>query len=251
MSVRLGLFATVFAMLGYTACGYPDFRFVDNTSDGGGGNTTTTAPTTSTNASGGTGGNPGCNLGQVGVCGDGMKCTVINPDTGEIGCHGAGPRGAYSRCEDDLECVDGTFCDLQLRTCKPFCQSGNDCEMGAQCYPAAKAGGGDVPGLKLCTAHCHPTNGGPCDSTNGPVTCYYDVTRAEFDCAATINLQELASCDLATDCATGLGCVGSAGNGVCRMWCTPINSACPFFPEICNALNPAVMYAGQEYGVCG
>ncbi len=242
-------------------CAYPDFQFtnkgksttptpsstVTNVQTGGSGGTIVTG---GTGGMGGFGGAP-CALGLIGVCGDGKKCTVVDENTGLAGCAEAGTRLAWSKCNFDAECVDGTWCDHLLSVCKPLCQNGNECGTG-ECLPAVDSSLRIyIPNLLACTSYCHPITAEPCDKTNF-VTCVY---RAEtFDCGASKNYAEHTSCQYLLDCGPGLTCVGSgsggAGNATCRKWCTPPGFSIACTSLLCNSTTPQVFHAGAQYGVC-
>jgi hypothetical protein len=290
-SIRPTAFAlAALAALAFAACGYPSFTFngtggatttitgaggtTSSTSatggGGAGGGTTTTTTTTTTTGTGGMGGScdvlhpgggtceylPGAECG----CEQAQKCGVINETTGEAKCVliGANPLPVWSKCNSDGDCAAGTFCDHGTSVCKKICNNVGECPSGAQCIPAIKknTASTEIPGLKVCTAHCDPMNGSPCGSN---LTCYYDVAEAEFDCSATKKLGPGASCQFAGDCDKGLVCVGTQGGGsTCERWCHPTNDFVPspfcvqFFEgkDYCVGVNVEVQYNGDSYGTC-
>jgi hypothetical protein len=211
------------------------------------------APTGGGPGSTGSAGSSACSIFSPNDCGAGKKCSIADESTGLTACVKAGNRTAWTKCGGDGDCAAALFCDHLTGVCKPVCMAAGDCPEPsgkAQCVDALTDGLKKIPGLKICTAHCHPETAAPCDDAFGPVTCYYDIPYVEFDCAQTPNLGNGASCKgipLAA-CADGLGCV----NDTCRKWCsppTPLSSDCPW-AGTCGALNPKVQYEGAEYGVC-
>jgi hypothetical protein len=246
---------------GYAACAYPelDYRDEDDTATsmsvaGSGG---------AAAASGGMGGAPACDLYNPGSCGRGQKCAVVDVALGApagLGCVEAGPRAAWTRCLANEECAEGLWCEDYTAVCKPICANGNQCGTGAQCVEARR---GDVPepvpipGLRVCTSHCDPSNGMPCDDAQGLTTCYYDTDLVEFDCASSQGLSSGAVCDHPIHaCDRGLICVfdEAFGDSFCYEWCTPpdqtqatctgnLDSCYPFF-------SPTIEREGTPYGAC-
>ncbi len=292
-SIRPTAFALpALAALAFVACGYPTFTFSGTGGSGGtggtvtGGTTSTTsttasaggggaggsATTTSTTATTGTGGTGGtCDIFHPGGgtceylpgaecgCGPNQKCGVTDEATGESKCVliGASPLPIWSKCNSDGDCAAGTFCDHLTSVCRKICNNVGECPPSAQCMPAIKKGTNNVeiPGLKLCTAHCDPMTGAPC---GGDLTCYYDVSAAEFDCTTTTKYVAGAACMYADDCDKGLVCVGPAGMAKCRRWCHPTDDIIPsgfcfsFFEgrDYCLGVAVEVQYNGEPYGVC-
>lgn len=259
------------ALLLYAACGFPDFQY--QSSDGGSSSTSTSGggggqPPTGGGGQGGTGtggtssgqagqgGSGGCALGDIGACGQGSKCTIVDTATGQIGCGMAGPKQPWQKCNGDADCVDGSWCDLELLACKPFCSNAGDCVFNngnftGECVPAKRGNGSPIGGsAKHCLSGCDPRSGAPCDTT-GSVTCIY-VGSGNFDCAVSQNTVEGFACNSDPACAPGLVCVGPPNDAYCRRWCSPpelFSSDCSL--ASCNSLNPQIFYEGAEYGVCG
>jgi hypothetical protein len=208
----------------------------------------TTAGGVVTPSGGGDGGAP-CSLLTPGTCGLGLKCSVIDPVTGAVGCVQAGGRPAFAKCSADPECAALTWCDHETRVCKPLCASANDCpNPKSSCIEARWRDEKLIPGLHTCTAHCDPEKTSPCDDAYGPVTCYLNVAEYDFDCAASSNLPNGAMCSAAWDCADGHACADEK----CRPWCSPPEFLSPdCSPTSCLPLSPKVTYEGNEYGLCG
>jgi len=245
----------------FAACGFPDFQY-ETEGEGGSSSTTGTGGGTGGTITGGTGGTStgqageggtgGCSLYEPGGCEPGQKCTVTDPATGTIGCGLAGLKNLWERCNDDTDCVAGTWCDLVLNVCKPWCQGMTDCSFDGgtyqgECVVARQANETIIPGNpKHCESNCEPISGAPC-VTSDSVTCLF-VGEGAFDCARSQNHTVGSACDDSQDCAAGLVCVGSSPE--CRQWCTPpAFFGCGLLD--CTPLNPQIFYAGNEYGACG
>lgn len=246
--ISIGALATLSA---YSACAFPEFQFDDEDGDGGAAGMSSMSSSSATSASGG--GMIGCTLGEIGACGEGSKCTVVNVDSGDVGCGLAGPRMAWQTCNADSDCVDPTWCDRLYSVCKPFCDSAAACtddNFNGQCVALRKDAMTEIPGgARHCTADCHPKSSMPCDSSDF-VTCIY--TGQGFDCARSQNLQQTAACRVSADCKAGLVCVTVSGQSNCEEWCTPSDDFSGDCGGVgyCYPLNPAVTYHGIEYGSC-
>ena len=194
-------------------------------------------------------------LGAVGSCGDGQKCTVIDLDSGAIGCGPAGSKATWDKCNSDPDCTDGTWCDLRWEVCKPFCVGVDDCvfnSVQAECVGAVKMDGTPIPGAaRHCTSGCEPISAAPCLVDEG-VTCIH--TGADgFDCAKSGMFIKHADCTADPQCAPTLACSEEPIFGrICRPWCTPpgTEGGCQDSPNECLATNPAVEWNGMPYGVC-
>lgn len=242
------------------ACSYPEFEFVDDEGSGA-------APATSTSTTGGGGGGgagaaststgggePACNLLDPNdpTCEAGTKCGVVDVDAGTIGCVEAGTRPPWARCDADAECGAGLYCDPVTSVCRPYCQSANNCpSSNAKCVDARKAGGALIPGIKVCTAHCHPQSAVPCSDSAGPTTCFFNTQLVETDCGATKNFSFEAPCETVLDCRRGALCVADDGETRCREVCSsPGNQAECFLNELCFDTNPKLDYEETTYGIC-
>jgi hypothetical protein len=242
-------FAALAALAG-TQCGYPEFMFGSTTSTGGGaGGTGGIDPSTSTSSgAGGDGGPKPCRLlHDVEDCGAKMRCTIVDDNTGQTGCVNLAqvPLPAYSRCDDDKGCPQGTWCDQRTFACMPFCATANDCLPGF-CVAARNASDLTIPGASVCTAHCDPVAATPCGVN---ATCTYDANVADFDCFLSHNKVDGAACSALNDCAKGLVCAGN----LCSKWCHPAGNLndptctsgiCDMFSDILPKYN------GDVYGYC-
>jgi hypothetical protein len=234
------------ALLAYSACAFPDFQYEDSGEGGSGG--TSAGPTTTTSG----GGASACTVGELGACGEGQKCTIVNMDTGEIGCGLAGGRIAWDVCSTDGDCEDGTWCDLVLHACKPFCINADACvftDEPGECIPALKTDMTPIPGTaKHCTAGCEPITANPC-VVNNDVTCV--PTDNGFDCARDGNIPAWSDCRTYEQCNASLVCGDDGLSMVCRPWCTPPgpNNECPTTGE-CVQTTPQLFWNGMEYGFC-
>ncbi len=210
------------------------------------------ATTTTTTGSGGVGGVGTCTLGDIGACGGGQKCTVVEIASGKIGCGTAGPKMIWQKCTSDGDCADGLWCDQLLQTCKPFCTSAGQCmfDVQGECVAALKPDKQAIPGnVRHCISNCHPMNGLPCD-VNGNVTCVY-IGSDGFDCARSEGKLAGSACTGSMNCAPGLVCAGTGNDKKCRKWCTPptvLNFDC--IPNECLPLNPKIVYQTYDMGAC-
>jgi hypothetical protein len=199
----------------------------------------------STTSDGGGGGAP-CVLGEIGACGAGSKCSVIDTGSGAVGCVTAGSRPAWTGCFSDADCIEGTWCDGFTQVCHPVCNGSDDCSgLEAECVPA-KVGDDVIPGLMMCTADCHPVDGQPCSDQHGATSCYYSIEDSYWDCIRTQGFQTGTACSTYTECARGLVCVDVEG---CLPWCMNLNSICGGI-YWCSAVNPVVTYHGSNMGIC-
>jgi hypothetical protein len=223
--------------------------------------------TTSTGAGGATtgpgGGGAGgdedaCVLGELGSCGSGSKCSVVDPVSGEVACVTAGAIGPWATCNVDTDCVELTYCDSLTGVCKPLCDSEDDCPGDGRCVQAHVSLGEPITGLSLCTAGCQPLTGDPCAVASGDVACIAhnpgdDVTS--LDCAASGGAPEDAVCSAQTaassrsDCDNGLMCVLAGNQQLCKRWCSSPGSQAECDPgETCS--DAGVSHMGTPYGVC-
>jgi hypothetical protein len=199
-------------------------------------------------STGGAGGGPGtCGVIGGDGCADGYKCSVVEKETGALGCVPAGPRAKWQRCDNDSDCGERLWCDVFTRVCHPLCSGVDECFGGeSACVGASTGGSSDIPGLRICTSGCHPILTDPCNDGGGEVSCYHDAGADTWDCIESLGGAWGADCTSDRDCADGLFCLG--GN-TCAQWCTPVGETASCIFQ-CNAVNPAVTYGGDGYGVC-
>ena len=221
---RFGWMIGMAVLVAATArCGYPDFQF--------------SIPPTM------------CDLLQATSCGDGQRCTIIDPTTGKTGCvaQAATPLHPYDACNSDKECPAGSWCDGRTQACMLFCKSATDCG-GNDCvasYYTANGKAITVPGgASVCVANCDPVSAVPCGQH---ATCGYDPQVGVMDCFASSDLTAGQKCMYINDCGPSLVCVGT-----CERWCNPPGQAsqtCAGGP--CAMIsNLAPMYDGKLYGAC-
>jgi hypothetical protein len=226
---------------------------------GGGAGNGADGPAISTATAGGaSSGGSGCVPGEPG-CGDGDKCGVVDPATGETACVPAGDHPPWSRCQLDADCVDGSWCDPVMGVCRPYCGPTPACAGGGDCVHPLDAKRDPLPGVELCTANCHPQSGSPCDDAHGITTCIMlgHSLLGKWDCVASAGTAEGMPCASSVECARGLGCFTDLGVGKsCASWCTPV-SPDPFEPfsckqgkGLCSATSPKAVHDGKEYGGC-
>ena len=200
--------------------------------------------------SGGSGGQAPCDLGVIGACGMGKKCSA-DGNTGAIACYPAGSLPAWNVCGSDAECADGTWCDLVLTVCKPFCHSTADCPSmppGA-CLPATDASNKAInPQMMVCVANCEPRTISPCQPTTNCVL----RQGIGFDCVKSGEKPVGQLCQTSSECVAGAVCVTKGVMMLCSRWCGDPGMMSPDCPNqgFCNAFNPPVLYENKEYGFC-
>jgi hypothetical protein len=268
-TVALGL-----AALAFGACSYPDFQYGTSTSTGATSGSSTAGASSGGGMGGGSSSSGSSSSGDVCMvthkgggtceylpgsgcgCGGFKKCSVVDDTTGASDCVtvGANPLPAWAKCNGDADCQGGTWCDYRNKTCKTICNGAGDCPKGAQCISAKQMDGvTDIPGLKVCTAHCDPEAASPCGAN---VTCEYDLPITEFDCFASNNLMAGVNCTVSAECAAGLVCVKIVNTSQCYPWCHPVdnlkkNLKCPAANAYCDPLQVKATYNGIDYGFCG
>ena len=250
------------AALALVAC-FPDISYREDPGGGGSGNAGGNGGDTGgsggtggviTTSSGGGGSAPTCTPGDLGTCGNDMKCTVLDPSSGAIGCGQAGPLGRWQRCDGDADCADGLWCDLVLGACKPFCTNLSNCQLdgfNGTCVPLQRTNGSAMPGgTKACRSNCNPKTGLPCDTSD--LTCVYVVTDTRFDCAKTKKYTEDTDCVSSMDCGVGMLCAETStpNEYTCRNWCTSSLDDCTFSNPVCFSINPQISWEGTPMGVC-
>ncbi len=113
--------------------------------------------------------------------------------------------------------------------------------------------GEPITGLKVCTAHCEPITGAPCGDT---LNCVYEMGLTEFDCFSSKRFKKGVTCDLSSDCDTGLVCAkrSSETERTCKVWCAPANGkandGCTGIGQVCIPFEASAKYNGVEYGIC-
>lgn len=204
---------------------------------------------------------PGCDPYAFGLCGANRKCSVVNFATGDTDCITTTSRPAWSRCDDDGECAEGTFCSPLYGTCKPLCSANEDCPTGEKgeapiCTVAwLEVNGVEIPGIQLCVANCNPATRVPCQTPGA--TCNLTTvapSQGGFECVGAGVIGEGGPCqgepadDKRVDCVAGHGCFGNPVTqmGECYRWCEPIGSQgnCDA-GDLCTQAG-----AGSTYGTC-
>lgn len=215
-----------------------------STASGGTGGTSSGSTGGSGGGSGGTGGQGPCQVGDMGVCGSGMKCSVIDVQTGETDCVVAGSHAAWTTCGIDTQCEEGTWCDVFNQVCRPVCPPAS-CANGGQCV-AATSSSGAIPGLTVCSSNCHPVFVDVCQNTYDTTTCV--LMTYGFDCArAGFNT---FSCSGAFDCVPGYYCSGSPYWN-CYEWCRIGHvEDCDGGGDTCAPRSPKIYHNGNELGTC-
>jgi hypothetical protein len=202
----------------------------------------------------------GCDPYDFGACGSNKKCSVVNFTTGDTDCIDTISQAAWSACDDDGDCIEGTFCSPLYGTCKRLCQNATDCTDGdnsAVCNVAwLEVGGAEIPGVQLCSAGCNAATSLPCVTPGA--TCNFTSVAPSvsgFDCVEAGPVPLGGTCegetaqDLRPDCVAGHGCFGNPQTqmGECMRYCSPIGqqAGCPA-NQMCN--NASV---GTMFGTCG
>lgn len=259
---KWGLLAATVTFL-HSACSVPEFEFRSEkasssnvtTSTGGGQGPASSSIT----GSGGSGGSqPVCDgiddLGKLGICGAGQKCTVADLNPVQVGCGIAGNKEEWFTCTTDNDCVDGTWCDGQTEICKPFCTGSGDCNFTVQgdCLTATVKQGGNVfqfDSVRVCMPNCNPKTADICVGPN--TSCFFRPSFG-FDCSRSSLIKEGQPCSDPTDCEVGTLCAAPPGEQpVCSKWCTPIgNSPDCSADQDCVVLTPTAEYNKEEHGAC-
>jgi len=260
----LGLLTMVSGVMLHGAC-FPDFEFdsddptasssTDVSTSSAGGMAGVGGMTAS--STGGAGGSlpTDCTLFSIGECGQGRKCSIVDPVTGEAGCVDAGDHPAWSRCDQDTDCGEDYFCPEGGGVCHLVCGTKSDCGDDARECAAALHRGSTIPGFGLCTANCHPTMGIPCNNTRGAVNCVPTTvgnTSGLLDCAPSDGKMFGTTCDTSSECSLGLVCL--VDTSACTPWCAPpdgtLNNICPVGAPFCVPTSPGVTHETITYGVC-
>ena len=259
----LALVAGATGACAFVACAFPEFHYRGENatsskasssvaSTGGASGVGGKGASSSTGGAGvgGAGGAMGgWQLGKVGACKAGEKCTITNLATGTVGCGKAGPKTVWHTCTEDVDCVDGTWCDVLYSVCKPICGGAGDCQFAMQgdCVPALDGKKAQIGKLKICTPNCDPKTAAPCDAM-GHVTCIIRGTGT--DCAKSGDLGSTQPCKEQQDCAPGYVCINGSG---CALWCkTPGKFGGEFGSfGYCYSFDPKFFYNMKELGSCG
>ena len=214
---------------------------------------------TGAGASGGTGGGGAActQIGQQDTCTTGLKCTVVDPAAGTVGCASAGTTPDFQACTANEQCGVSAWCDEPTGVCRPICVDSTSCSdtfglgQGSTCSPTQQGGQMVLGGLKVCTAHCNPENDAPCISGDVAVTCAWRSTPNDWDCMVSGGAGEGDGCTEGWDCSPGLTC---GPDGSCQPWCTGPDTCCGScvvgFCPACRGLSPPEVYAGQTLGAC-
>ncbi len=253
------------AAFSFAACGFPAIGYSDagntnsstSTSGGMGGQTSGMGGFGGESGMGGEGGTgPECVYGDVGSCGPGNKCELLDEDAGPAGgveCIPAGMRPDFAACSTSSDCLDGAYCDRFNEVCQRVC-AGGDCQPGQMCRPAVGPDQMFAKNVTVCSANCHPISGDPCSLLAGPVNCY-DVEDVGWECVKSEGKAEGDPCAGASECGPGMGCFTTGGDFFCRQWCQNpevggnmtecgSGSACFKLPL------PGAFHNGVEYGLC-
>lgn len=214
-----------------------DPRLVASAGEGG--------SSSATASNGGAGGEATmCDPSNVDACGEQNKCTIVDEDTGAFGCAPRGTQTAYEVCQDDGECVAGTYCGPNWGSCRPFCRLDEDCDGGlGRCEPAL--GPSASASWKVCIAMCDPVLGGRCGTGTacGQLEPNHQLL---WECYASLGLADGQNCDGTFGaCADGLTCHG----GQCRPYCY-LDAPSPPGCTCQNVLGQFSVFGGRSVGVC-
>jgi hypothetical protein len=198
-------------------------------------------------------------------CTGGMNCNVEDTTSGQAQCAAAGSTGDWNNCSDkgDGQCAVGRSCVDGV--CSPFCGTVADCPgTYRDCFQVANGAGADIPGMKVCSSFCDPTN--PQNATGGfmacgaNVNCFPGSDRIPY-CVGptTASGTQNKSCKTsgASDsslCAPGYGCVTVISGSVyaCYKFCkVGVSGECSAFSGTsCNSFGTKEYAGGQEIGYC-
>lgn len=198
-------------------------------------------------------------------CSGGQNCTVSNNTTGATSCVAAGTTNNYSGCSTTASvCKVGAACVGGV--CAPFCETNADCPGNYRQCVQVVSGSTNIPGFKVCSQTCDPTNPQLDDTEYDPcgpgINCYPATNRASF-CVGptTAGGTQFAECGVGgaaddTLCAPGYICLddfyalsGYSCQKFCRVGSNCALGAAPY----CNALyvGTTPVYAGaRQIGAC-
>jgi hypothetical protein len=192
-------------------------------------------------------------VGQLGGCPPGQKCTINDVTTGAVGCVSWGSTADYSLCAANTDCGPTSWCDSTTGVCKPVCTDNAQCgSTGQGLCVTARNGGQNIPGLSVCTAHCHPVEVTPCGDQ---VNCVNPGSPNDFDCYESGMMSGLFdACSQSRDCVPGQMC---GSDSLCVPWCyqTQVGSCCDSCSIIdschrCEALGAPPIYDGVTLAAC-
>ena len=216
-------------------------------------------------ATGGTAGSAGAggalpectHLGQQDTCGADRKCTIVDPNTGTLGCVASGSTPDFGACTSNEECATSSWCDDATGVCRPICQDAETCAQllggGSVCAPTTQGGHPVVGNLQVCTAHCNPTTNVPClGGPNVAVSCAWRSARNDWDCVLSGGKADGEACTDGWECSPGLLC---APDHTCQPPCTAPLGCCGscvlcVCDSSCEPFSPQLFHDGQEIGAC-
>ncbi len=191
-------------------------------------------------------------------CPAGEMCSIVDFDSGEVGCVSEGGISSGASCGASVgECEPGADCMRWLDTgvCSPFCETDADCPNGQPCVEW------EAPDVKQCLFGCDPrnpqSNSGPFNGCQAGQSCtiWTDVPDSSVCLTPTVSAPEGATCSSEDTCGPGLTCVGLDASGVCEPWCElggndcPSGEECVPHPYLSQFLSP-ISLGGVDYGTC-
>lgn len=187
----------------------------------------------------------GCDIGQ--------KCDILDLMTGRTSCTAEGTSLPFQACSTFSPCAAGSFC--LGGSCRPFCDTDNDCAgLGQECQDIEASFGGTpltVPGARVCTAGCDPRE--PELVCGAALGCLL-LNSGSTDCFAVGSGVGVGACagGGTLDCAPGYQCVANGSSQDCLRWCRTNNpNDCDMTAgEICGPLAMPPTFMGDTLGVC-
>jgi hypothetical protein len=186
--------------------------------------------------------NAACALFAQCGCEPGQTCDVKD-NAGNTQCLSAGTRAMGEVCTATTSCARGLTC--VFGTCHAFCP-----EADAACTTPrtdrciqVNAGGGPIPGYKVCTVACDLDD--PGSTCGGGAACFVD-DKGMTDCQTGGQAAENEACPSGNDCAPGLVCINPGP--ICKRWCRVGTDTCP--GGACRSFATKVVVRGVEFGAC-
>jgi cysteine-rich repeat protein len=184
-------------------------------------------------------------------CPAGQKCTLLG---GDRSCTPAGLMNEGRACTSEVECAAGLMCigavSSDVSACYRFCNADTDCMgAGSRCVVSVGSGGGEVPGVSLCSINCDPITGAGCPSGTA---CKPWLVEGSYitDCSGEVGSGRTGrECTSDADCAVGFFCISPAFPN-CLQYCAYPGGYCEG-GYACTRFEPNVRIGSVEIGYCG
>jgi hypothetical protein len=186
----------------------------------------------------------GCDPVRGTGCLTGLTCQVAQ--TGQHSCATAGGATVDQPCQGSGDCAPGLGCFSGgggTTTCRPYCDT-----RGPSCGPNSYCNYIDATWVGYCSVPvgpppaCNPVTQTGCAEGSA---CYaFPGGGGTTGCELPGTVQNYQTCNLASDCARGLGCFDGPDGRRCRPHC--------YFdsPESCPGAEPYCNFVGGNYGFC-